>query len=182
MLIIPKAPNFLSLSVGRLWNSERCPDSRLLAFVEIQKSEEGILIRTTTPSLPGYKVPEAPPGVRVGSLDLFERICVFFVEEGGQYLEVNMAVGGQYSVLGFEKPHEVVADFSEVLFKTSHKAFKGGKIVNEILLPSDLFPSNLRALNAFFVVGNQTLAYYPLPGPEPNFHQPESFPFAKVGE
>ncbi|HBR81147.1 MAG: hypothetical protein UX09_C0006G0021 [Candidatus Uhrbacteria bacterium GW2011_GWE2_45_35] len=182
MLIIPKTPKFLGLSVGRLWNGKCSPDSRLLAFVEIQQTDEGILIRSTTPPLPGYKNPEVLPGTRLENIDAFEKICVFFVEESGQYLEVKLGIGGQYLVLGFDKPLEEVANFSDSNFKTSHQVFKDGRTVNDLVIPFELFPTNLRALNAFFTVGNQILAYHPLVGPEPNLHQPESFPFAKLEE
>ena len=182
MLVISKEPNSLLLPIGRLWNGERSPDSRISALVEVQKTDSGILIRSTTPPLPGYKIPEAPSCVRVENLDAFERVCIFFVEDSGEYLEVKLGVGGQYLVQGFDGPHQMVADFADVVFKLRHEVLKNGKTVNEILLPTELFPSNLTALNAFLVAGNQILAYHPLSGSEPDLHQPITFPLAKVEE
>jgi hypothetical protein len=182
MLIIPKEPKTLFLSIGRLWNNEKCPDSRISALVEIQKNDVGILVKTTTPSPPGYKLPEAPSGARVENLDAFERVCVFFVEDSGEYLEIKLCIGGQYLVQGFDGPHQMVADFADVRFAVRHEVLKNGKMINEILLPTELFPSHLTALNAFLVAGNQVLAYHPLSGSEPDLHQPNTFPLARVEE
>ncbi|MFH1253056.1 MAG: hypothetical protein V1664_01865 [Candidatus Uhrbacteria bacterium] len=179
MLIIPKSPNFLRLSIGRLWNGGRCPDSRLSALVELQKIETGVEIITTV-VLPTHLLAEAAAGARLENIDSLERLCLFFVEDGGQYLEVELGAGGQYLVLGFDAPHQKVADFAEVKFTVEHEVNNRGKIKNKILIPQDFFPANLVALNAFLVAGNQTLAYYPLPGNEPDLHQPAVFPLAKL--
>jgi len=182
MLIIPKEPKTLLLPIGRLWNGDRSPDSRISALIEIQKKDHGILIKTTTPPLPGYKLSELSSGTRVENIDAFERICLFFVEDSGEYLEIKLAIGGQYLVQGFEAPHQMVADFADMFFEVHHEVLKNSKVVNEILLPTELFPANLKALNVFLVAGNQILAYHPLSGSEPDLHQPQTFPLAKVEE
>lgn len=182
MLVIPKPPKTLKLSIGRLWNGERCPDSRLSAVAELQKREDGLFIKTTILPLPAYKAPEAPIGSRLENLDAFERICLFFVEEGGQYLEAKLGIGGQYLILGFDAPHKIIADFSDINFSINHQVEKRGIIINEILILWEFFPAHLSALNAFLVVGSQTLAYHPIPGNEPDFHRPNFFPFAKLEE
>lgn len=181
-MIIPKSPNVLRLSIGRLWNGERCPDSRLSALVEIQKTETGILIRTILPKLPGARLSESTTGSRLINIDDFDRVCLFFVEEGGQYLEIKISATGQYLVLGFDQPRQVVADFSDIPFVVNHKVSDSGQTINEAVIPLELFPSQLTALNAFLVAGNQTLAYYPVSGSEPDLHQPNLFPLAKIEE
>lgn len=44
-----------------------------------------------------------------------------------------------------------------------------------------MLPENIRAMNAFVIAGGQFLAYSPVTGLEPNFHQPDLFPSVSVG-
>ena len=174
-MIVPNAPSFLLLPIGRLWNGGKCPDFRLSSFVELQKNDKGLLVKTTTSSFPGYKKDQTQKEIEAS-----ERICFFIVDDDGQYLEVVLSIDGRFTVSGFDGPNQKVADFNNVAFETNHKEEDNGKILNEIIIPPDLLPSKLSALNVFLVAGGQVLAYHPLPGAEPNLHQPESFPLAKI--
>lgn len=180
MMVIPKQPEVLRVAVGRLWNGQPCPVDRLGAFVELQQSEHGILVRATTRPFPVSKVPEAPVGSRVTGLWEYDVVEIFFVDEDGQYLEVELGVGGHYLVLGFDAPRHLVADFVDTTFETHHAVLADGRCVNDILIPRDLFPTNLKALNAYMIAGGQFLAYHPVPGDQPDFHQPNFFPFARL--
>jgi hypothetical protein len=180
MIVIPKYPEVLRLAVGRLWNGQSSGNARLGAFIELQQNEHGVLVRVTTPPLISPKIPEAPIGTRVDKLWEFDAVELFFVDEDGQYLEVELGLGGHYLVLGFDAPRHLVADFVDVPFETHHEVIPDGRWVNGILIPRDLFPTNLKALNAYMIAGGQFLAYHPLPGAEPDFHKPELFPFARL--
>jgi len=173
MLVIPNQPKILLLPIGRLWNGEKSPDSRLSSFVELQKTEKGVLIKITSPLLLGNKTQNK-------EIDSSERLALFFVEESGQYLEVILSVDGRFSVSGFDQPGQKVADLNNFSFETNHQENEKGKVLNEIIIPFDLFPAELTALNAFLIVGSQILAYHPLSGSEPNLHQPATFPLAKI--
>jgi hypothetical protein len=179
MLLIPKEPEVLKLPIGRLWNGERCPDSRLSALIEINTQQNGLIISTTTPILPGLSYNSAVVGSRLDAADNLDRLEIFFVEEGGEYLVVVLTVNGQYLVSGFSEPHLVATNFPETPFFINHCKEKD-RIKNQILIPWDCFPANLSALNTFLIVGKQILAYYPIVGSEPDLHQPQNFPFARL--
>lgn len=169
MLVIPKTPKVLRLPIGRLWNGERSPDTRISAMVEIRKEDKGVFVRATSKLL----------GAAAENPDYFS---VFFVEEGGQYLEVKIEVGGRYSISGFDAPRQKVADFKETPVLFTHTIDKSLGAINEITIPFEIFPSNLSAINAFFVSGKHSFAYHPLSGAEVDFHQPNLFPLAKLEE
>lgn len=180
MMTIPKSPDLLRLSIARLWNGAPCPDPRLGAMVEMTQTDSGVLLRSLSTVRENARIPDAPVGSRVDRLWETDVAELFFVDEDGQYLEVEIGVGGHYLVLGFDAPRHLVADFADLAFKTRHEQRPDGSVVNEITIPSEMFPMNLKALNAYVIVGNQFLAYHPLPGTEPDFHQPDVFPFARV--
>lgn len=48
------------------------------------------------------------------------------------------------------------------------------------VLDAALVPPGLCALNAFVIASGAHLAYAPLPGPAPDFHQPARFPSVRV--
>ncbi len=179
-MVIPKQPEVLRVAVGRLWSGQPCPNERLGAFIELQQNERGILVRATTRSLASSKIPEAPVGSRVDGLWEYDVVEIFFVDEDGQYLEVELGVGGHHLVLGFDAPRRLVADFADLSFETRHVVLPDDRCVNEILIPRDLFPTSLKALNAFMIAGGQFLAHHPVPGGQPDFHQPHTFPFARL--
>lgn len=182
MLVIPKMPKVLRLPVGRLWNGERSPDARVSVVVEIGKTEGGILIKTINRTLFGQTAAAASQESRTENIDSVDRVCVFFVEEGGQYLEVKIAPDGHYLINGFDGPHQLVADFKGLPISFEHKLDKELGAINEIVIPLEIFPSNLSAINAFFISGRHLFAYYPLTGSEPDPHQPNCFPLAKLEE
>lgn len=181
MLVVPNHPQSLKLTIGRLWNGERCPDSRISVLVELLKKETGILLQVIIPKTFPKTITESFPGKRIENFDGLEYLSVFLVEEGGQYLEIRLTIGGQYLVLGFDSPHQLVADFKETPFLVNHFE-KEKQIINEILIPQELSPTNLSALNAFLTVGNQQLAYYPLSGKTLDCHQTNLFPLARLEE
>jgi len=169
MLIVPNFPAFLLLPIGRLWNGERSKNTNFSSFAELQKNDEGLLIKTTIINTLGLKKENFSD----------EKNCLFLVDDDGQYLEVDLMINGRFSVSGFDKPNQKIAEFNNFSFKTNYQEVSN-KIINEIIIPNDLLPSKLSALNVFFVTNEQILAYYPLPGSGPNIHQPESFPLAKM--
>lgn len=182
MFLIPKPPNVLRLPVARLWNGLACPDKRLHCVFELQKRDNGVLIRVTLPRLPGARVPQAPEGARVDGLGDYDTAEMFFTDEDGQYLEVELGVSGHYLVLGFDGVKNRVTGFEGMDFLRKFERQADGTAVATILIPFDMFPVHLKSLNAFFVAGGQRLAAFPLSGDAPDFHQPNQFPFARLEE
>lgn len=181
MLIIPVAPEALYLPIGRLWDGSPSPDSRISAMVQIQQIETGIRVVTQNAPLPAPHLPDVPEGTRVSSLDGFDRLEIFFVDEEEQYLHIQLSQSGQSSIAGFDGVRNKVADFDDIDFSLRQGRRSDGQYVNEIIIPLELFPENLKATNVFLISGKQTLAYYPLSTNE-DTHQPSLFPFVKLAE
>jgi len=102
----------------------------------------------------------------------------FLAGAGGRYLEVELGAGGHFLVLSFSAPR-VRSDAHESLslpvdFTSDARGWR-----SRVRLPRALVPPGLSALNAFVIAGGAHLAYAPLPGSAPDFHQPARFPDAR---
>ncbi|MBI4713747.1 hypothetical protein HY771_00975 [Candidatus Uhrbacteria bacterium] len=177
-LTIPKQPDKLSLRVDHLWNGDVCPDDRVFAVFDLSTVSEGINVRAESPVLLDQSIPpEIPIGNRVEGLWNFDVVELFLVGPGHQYLEIELGAGGHFLILGFDRirhrSNEYI-NFHPVLSfrKTSEKTW-----VSEFTIPWKMIPENLRALNAFMIASGQFLAYSPLPGDKPDFHQPDFYPY-----
>jgi hypothetical protein len=148
--------------------------------MELSQTDAGVHVRALTPPLTRVSAPAAPVGSRADRLWEHDVVEAFFMDEDGQYLEVELGLGGHYLVLGFDAPRHMVADFADVPFSVRHEELPDGRRVNELLIPRELFPTHLKALNAYAILSGQFFAYHPVPGDKPDFHQPELFPFARL--
>jgi hypothetical protein len=165
----------LRLVIEREWHGGPCADERLHGVVRLSPRPGGLEIQASLPHQPSPRVPAAPPRTRVADLYEYDVVECFLVGEGGRYLEVELGAGGHFLVLSFRAPR-VLADAHEDLeprldFERGPRAWSA-----TMLLPEDLLPSGIRAVNAFVIAGGRFLAWHPLPGAVPDFHQPERFP------
>ena len=51
---------------------------------------------------------------------------------------------------------------------------------SSILIPWSMVPVHMQGVNAYVISRNHYLCYHPLPGPKPDFHQPERFPSVRL--
>jgi hypothetical protein len=103
----------------------------------------------------------------------------FLVGAGGRYLEVELGAGGHFLVLSFAAPR-VCSDSHESLrpaleFTRGVTGWHARLVLDWALIPADL-----EALDAFVIAGGAHLAWAPLPGGAPDFHQPARFPRAAL--
>lgn len=180
MISIPKYPEELNLHIDKNWDGAPCPDDRLWADVFVAQTKEGLLIRAQAPMLHGQKVPDAPIGSRVEGLWEHDVVELFLVGPGHQYLEIELGAGGHFLVLGFDSIRhrsDSFESFAPILRfeKTNERTWK-----SSVTIPWKLVPENLRALNAFSIMAGQFLAYSPVPGEQPDFHQPDHYPNASL--
>ena len=178
-LRLPHAPGRLELPLERLWNGAACPDPSLRGRVWLAARPAGIEMAAAGPA--PIRTPDAPPGTRVADLFEYDVVECFLAGEGGLYLEVELGPGGRFLVLGFDAPRRLADDHvdfdPELRFEQGRRGWSA-----RIMLPWRIVPPGLRALNAFLIAGEprRHLAYHPLPGERPDFHQPERFPSVRV--
>jgi hypothetical protein len=167
------------LAIERYWDGAACPHAHLHGRVELAARRDGLEIAASLPHQPLPRIPDAPPGSRVADLWEYDVVECFLAGAGGRYLEVELGAGGHFLVLSFSAPRRR-ADSHESLrpvLDFGHDA-SGWRV--RLVLDWALVPPDLAALNAFVIAGGAHLAYAPLPGGAPDFHQPARFPHAAL--
>jgi hypothetical protein len=177
VLVIPRAPGRLVLGVERYWDGAPCPHAHLHGRVELSAREDGLELSASLPHQPRPRIPEAKRGVRVADLWEYDVVECFLVGAGGRYLEVELGAGGHFLVLSFSAPR-VRSDAHETLRPALEFTSDARGWCAQLLLDWALVPPGVEALNAFVIASDTHLAYAPLPGGAPDFHQPARFPRA----
>lgn len=178
-LVIPEQPQSLHLKIDRLWNGQDCPDLSCHAQVWISHSEKGLTIQAESAIRPDKKVPEASTDKPMEGLWEYDVVEVFLVAENGHYLEIELGVGGHWLVLGFDDVRHRSNSYPDVQLERSFtigdKTWK-----SSIVIPWNMLPQPVKGLNAYAICGGQFLAYNPVPGEAPDYHQPAIFPRAEI--
>jgi len=177
---IPQDPQMVSLRVERLWNGEVCVDDRLWADVSVSARKDGLAVRVMAPVLHEQSVPEAPLGARLDGLWKHDVVELFLVGPGHQYLELELGAGGQYLLLGFDSIRHRSHTYEELELLVRYEKTADKTWASEVVLPWSVVPENMRAMNAFAYMAGQYLAYEPVPGKEPDFHQPDVYPVVSL--
>lgn len=179
-LLIPKQPDSLYFVVNRFWNGEACPDETYHAEVWITQGERGLTIRTHALLRDDMQVPSAPRDKRFDGLWDYDVVEVFLVGQDGKYLEVELGAGGQWLVLGFDGVRHRSNDYMD--FNPDHRNASAtpGTWQSIITIPWEMVPQPLARLNTFAIFNGQHLAMNPVPGKEPDFHQPGTYPEVEI--
>jgi hypothetical protein len=178
-LVIPRRPAELSLAIERRWDGSDRDDPRLHGRISLCATREGLAVagRLADPGPP--HVPDAPFGTRVADLWNYDVLECFLVGAGGRYLEVELGAGGHFLLLSFSAPRQRCDEHESLRPILAHRRDPGGWRA-ALTLPWSLVPEGVCALNAFAAVRGELLAHHPLPGPEPDFHQPARYPSARL--
>src|SRR5262249_48114714 len=51
---------------------------------------------------------------------------------------------------------------------------------SSLLIPWTMVPAGVKGVNAYVISREHYLCYHPLPGPRPDFHQPDRFPAVRL--
>jgi hypothetical protein len=176
---IPRAPARLVLDVTHLWDGTPCPDPRRHGRVELAATDAGLAIAASLPHQREPRIPDAPRGARVADLWTYDVVECFLAGRSGRYLEVELGAGGHFLVLSFSAPRVRSDEHEGLSLPLEHRADVDGWI-SRALLGWELVPPDLGAANAFVIAGGEHLAWSSLPGPRPDFHQPERFPRVRL--
>lgn len=194
---IPSAPDFVTLPLLWQWDGTPNRDPLLQGQVTVSAQDSGLELCMSLPHQPQPKVPLAPSGARVPDLWTYNVVECFLAGPDG-YLEVELGPGGHFLVLEFTAPrvlkdrHEVFSPSIEVL-EVATAPLPTWK--SRIIIPWSMVPTPLIGINAYAIVGEKTggektvgdkvvgeryLCFEPLPGPKPDFHQPDRFALATL--
>jgi hypothetical protein len=180
-MLIPYTPNVLVLPIVTYWDGAPCANARLHGAVTLSAEDEGLCITASLPQQECPCVPAAPPRTRVANLWEYDVVECFIVGAEG-YLEVELGTAGHFLVLDFAAPRVRRNAYEAFAPRMTFEPCLEGKIAWEssILIPWSMVPAHVQGVNAYVISRNHYLCYHPLPGPEPNFHQPERFPHARL--
>jgi hypothetical protein len=105
-----------------------------------------------------------------------------FVAGVESYLEVELGAGGHFLVLDFTAPRVRCNAYEAFVPRLSFAPCLEGKPAwrSSILIPWSMVPVPVQSVNAYVISRHHYLCYHPLPGPKPDFHQPERFPSVRL--
>ena len=178
-LVIPWSPARLTLAIRRRWDGSACADPRLHARVTLSARAPGLSIEGRLPDPAPERLPDAPVGERVADLWHYDVVECFLVGKGGRYLEVELGAGGHFLVLSFDAPRVLADDRAQLRPRVAHQR-DGRGWRTALTLPWDCVPAGVCGLNAFVSARGEHLAWAPLPGVAPDFHQPARYPRARL--
>lgn len=164
----------MELAIDRYWDGRPCHDARLHGRVRLEPSDAGLVITASLPHQSPATIPDAPPGTRVANLWEYDVVECFLAGEA-TYLEVELGAGGHFLVLDFSAPRVRRKEYAEFVPRLTFGA-SDDRWTSTIVIPWEMVPAGLKALNAFVIVRDHLLAYHPTPGEAPDFHQPSTFP------
>lgn len=156
-----------------------CEDPRLHGRVSFQAREGGLAFAARVPDPLPQRIPDARPGARVADLWHYDVAECFLVGRGGRYLEVELGPEGHFLVLSFDAPRRRCDEHRTLQPELAWDRGESGWSAS-ILLPWAIVPEGLCGLDAFVCARGRHLAYHPLPGDPPDFHQPGRFPAAAL--
>ncbi len=162
------------LVVAQTWDGQSI-DAAEQAIVRIARAATHLTIDVSAP----FHGDPAPAG-RPGPTDELwnHEVVELFLANGDHYTEIELSPHGHYLVLRLEGRRQPV----ERLLPMSYKARidrRRDRWEGLAHLPLDLLPDEPWTSNAYALHGvgaaRRYLACWPVPGPEPDFHQLESF-------
>jgi hypothetical protein len=162
------------LTIDRYWDGRPCHDPRLHGRVCLETTGEGLVVTASLPHQSPPNIPDAPLGSRVANLWEYDVVERFLAGES-TYLEVELGAGGHFLALDFSAPRVRRREYPDFVPRLTFNA-SSARWTSRIVIPWDMVPPGLKALNAFVSVRDHLLAYHPTPGEAPDFHQPSTFP------
>ena len=181
MVLIPYTSKVLVLPIVTYWDGTPCTNVRLHGVVTLGAEAEGLCITASLPHQECPCVPATPPHTRVANLWEYDVVECFVV--GAEcYLEVELGAGGHFLVLDFAAPRMRRNAYEAFVPRMTFEPCLEGKPAwrSSILIPWSMVPVHVQGVNAYVISRHHYLCYHPLPGPKPDFHQPERFPSVRL--
>lgn len=170
----------IEFEVKNLHNGRECSDKSLQTVITVGREEGGLRVTAVAQNFSVKHVPAAPTGTRFDGLWEYDVSEIFFVGEGNKYIEIELGTAGHFLVLGFDGIRKRINDYYDIDFEHDFVIDENGISTSTILIPNNILPPTIKRINAFLIGNQQFLAYSPLPGEKPDFHQPSKFPEMSV--
>jgi len=164
----------MELTIDRYWDGRPCHDARLHGKVRLEASDDGLVIAASLPHQSQPNIPDAAVGSRVANLWEYDVVECFLVGESA-YLEIELGAGGHFLALDFVAPRVRRNEYADFVPRLTFDV-SGERWTSTIVIPWDMVPPGLKAINAFVIVRDLFLAHHPTPGAAADFHQPSTFP------
>jgi hypothetical protein len=180
-MLIPYAPHGLVLPIVTYWDGTPCTEARLHGVVTLCAEAEGLRLTASLPHQESPRVPAAPALTRVANLWEYD-VVECFVVGAERYLEVELGAGGHFLVLDFAAPRVRLNAYEAFVPRMTFEPCLEGRTAwrSSILMPWSMVPGRVTGVNAYVISRDHYLCYHPLPGPRPDFHQPERFPQVRL--
>lgn len=166
-------PGAARLVIDRLWNGDPAWAA--------EKSEvcfalgPGGLAVEITARFHGDQAPAVAPG-RTDQLWDYEVIELFLANDAGHYLELEFGPQGHFLALQFSGIRQVTRSDIPIVFQAEirDQEWRGAAQIKTLYLPEKLSRANAYAIHGPRQ-SRRYLAAFAVPGPHPDFHQPQYF-------
>ncbi len=162
-----------AIEVAHTWDGEPVPDGERVR-IAIEAAGDHVLVRVIAP----FHSDPPPPGPLGPTDGLWEHevVEVFVAGADGRYTEIELGPYGHHLVLQLQGARRAVARCLPLVYTAR---IEGASWSGEAWVPRAYLPAGPHALNAYAIHGRgrerRYLAMTPLPGPMPDFHQPDRF-------
>ena len=165
-----------TLSIQHEWDGTPLPHDDVI-FIEIELLEDRLSFQVSAKTYDDPKPPSSPnPDKGTWELWNHEVIELFLVGEKGEYTEIEVSRHGHHLVLQLDGPRSIVEKEIPMLWLPSEA---GDSWCGYGELDYKWLPEKLVKINAFAIhtVNGERryCCHTPLPGPQPDFHQPDRF-------
>ena len=164
----------LECRIDQLWNGERAEPEECVRIGAALDGDR--LVVTLDAPYHADPIPSAPPG-RCDRLWEFEVVEFFLVGAQGGYLELEVGPHGHWLAYRLDAPRSVIAPDVPVELE---RRLDGERWRARATVATEGLGLPPAGWNAFAIHGQgqqrRYLAASPVPGPAPDFHQPERFP------
>ena len=161
------------LSINKTWDGEPIDEGESVD-IQLVAEENHLELRVRAP-FHGDPPPPGLAGPTEGLWD-FEVVEVFIVGASGAYTEIELSPHGHHLVLQLSGPRVVERRMLPLSYEAK---IEGDVWAGKAEVPLTLLPDVPVCINAFSIHGTSLqrrfLAWTPLPGPAPDFHQPHRF-------
>jgi hypothetical protein len=165
----------MDICIEHGWNGGAIEVNEQVRIAVVGDHMTGLNITVNAPYW-GDAAPSGPQGRR-WQLWEHEVVELFLVGADGHYLEFEFGPHGHYLALKLDAPRQVSIDDLQIDYEAE---IMGKRWTARSLIPSRFLPSPILKYNAFAIHGTgharRYLAHSPVPGSQPDFHQPHHFP------